>query len=516
MNDRSDDEATRIRPQAPDASTGTRTQVRPASETADAPTRLRDSGTTHATRMREGEHEAGEAGPPRTTGSDATVARDDASTILERTAPADRDSQALRPGAVVNQRFVVEAVIGRGGMGIVYKARDLRKVEAKDRDPWVALKVLGDRFRTDERMVVALQREARKAQTLAHPSIATVYDFDRDGDTVYLTMELLEGNSLDAFIRKHPQGVGRERALAILRGLCLGLAYAHNKNIVHSDFKPGNVFLVADDRTKILDFGIARAAPLEGAGAGETTVFDAGELGALTPSYASLEMFRGAEPHPSDDVYALAIVAYQLLTGRHPYDYAPAPDALEEKLRPRPIRGLKRREWRAIEHGLALRREDRTAHAAEFLKELEGNPAAVRAAAALLLILAGTGGYVGWSEYRAAAALQPETPFAELPVETRSAFEGLLEEGDTFRRFGDAAAALDRYSEAYDLHPRNPEAVDRIERLIDSLVERARREGSATDREVLAENVRALIEKDEFLSRHTELSTALERLAEGR
>ena len=109
-------------------------------------------------------------------------------------------------------------------------------------------------------MIIAMQREARKAQTLAHPNISTVYDFDRDGQIIFMTMELLKGDPLDAFIKKNPNGIPREQAFGIVRGLCLGLAYAHNKNIIHSDFKPGNVFLTDDNRVKILDFGIARAA----------------------------------------------------------------------------------------------------------------------------------------------------------------------------------------------------------------------------------------------------------------
>jgi serine/threonine protein kinase len=107
-------------------------------------------------------------------------------------------------GSVINDRFVIEGILGRGGMGVVYRARDLRKEETGDRDPFVALKVLSDEFRRDPRMVIALQRESRKAQTLAHPNIATVYDFDRDGDIVYLTMEELDGQPLNDVIREHP------------------------------------------------------------------------------------------------------------------------------------------------------------------------------------------------------------------------------------------------------------------------------------------------------------------------
>ncbi|MBA3563423.1 MAG: serine/threonine protein kinase [Gammaproteobacteria bacterium] len=235
-------------------------------------------------------------------------------------------------------------MIGKGGMGAVYGARDLRKEEAQDRDPYVAIKVLGDEFRQHPDSLKALQREARKSQQLAHPNIITVFDFDRDGTTVFMTMELLKGQPLDKIIGLHPQGLPRKQALRIAEQMAKGLAYAHEKHIVHSDFKPGNVFLEPDGRTKVLDFGIARAVPSRSFAAGATTVFDAGQLGALTPSYASREMLNGELPAPSDDVYALAIVVYELLTGVHPFNRKHANQAKLEGLRPRHVKGLKRRQ----------------------------------------------------------------------------------------------------------------------------------------------------------------------------
>src|SRR5690606_39036599 len=108
-------------------------------------------------------------------------------------------------------------------------------------------------FRRHAQSFIALQREARKAQTLAHPNVVTVFDFDRDGDIVYMTMELLVGRSLEAIARdSRGYGIGPERALPIIRGIAEGLAYAHRKGIVHSDLKPGNVFVTQDGTPKIL------------------------------------------------------------------------------------------------------------------------------------------------------------------------------------------------------------------------------------------------------------------------
>jgi serine/threonine protein kinase len=114
----------------------------------------------------------------------------------------------------------------------------------------VAIKVLNEDFRRHPDSMMALQREARRAQTLAHPNIITVYDFDRDGDTVFMAMELLSGSPLDVAIRNNRErgGLPTQEALHIIKQLASGLAYAHANNIVHSDFKPSNAFLTKGGR----------------------------------------------------------------------------------------------------------------------------------------------------------------------------------------------------------------------------------------------------------------------------
>jgi predicted Ser/Thr protein kinase len=437
----------------------------------------------------------------------------DATLLLHR--PDKVPDAEIITGTLIKDRFVIEGVIGRGGMGVVYRARDLRKEETGDRDPFVALKVLNDEFRRNPRMVVALQREARKAQTLAHPNIATVYDFDRDDKIVFLTMEELSGRPLDDTIKAAPDGMEKARALKIVRGLCLGLAYAHNKNIIHSDFKPGNVFLSEKDEVRILDFGIARAAPAASTVASEMTQFDAGELGALTPSYASCEMFQGAEPHPADDVYALAIVTYQLLSGRHPFDYTPAPEAKRLNLQPRPIRGLKRREWRAIQRGLAFDRADRTPHAADYLRELEGSQRTWAIAAGLAVLLLATGGYVAYDQIQTTLQARPAVAFQMLPPETQADFQRYMTEAAALDRLGDPGSALALYLQAYRLHPRNPEAVRAIGTFFERIV--ATRTAPATmakpeDLQVLRENLQAVMATDEFLATRPSLVNAQRRL----
>ncbi len=282
-----------------------------------------------------------------------------------------QDAPSLGPGSIVKDRFVLEEELGRGGMGVVYKARDLRKEEAQDRNPYVAIKLLNDEFRRHPESLKALQRESRKAQHLAHANVVTVYDFDRDGANVFMVMELLEGESLDRIIRDHEEtGLPLERALRLTRGLCRAMAYAHEQGVVHSDFKPANAFLTKQGVVKVFDFGIARAAKRADNLTGSTTLFDPGTLGALTPTYASCEMIEGLEPDPRDDVYAIACVAYELLTGKHPFKRLSAVQARDKRMVAARPRGLKRYQWRALQRGLSFDREKRTASAQQFLNEL--------------------------------------------------------------------------------------------------------------------------------------------------
>jgi serine/threonine protein kinase len=273
-------------------------------------------------------------------------------------------------GRLLKNRFVLEQKIGSGGMADVYKALDLRQQEARDRNPYVAIKILKEDFAKHKDAFISLQREASKTRGMPHKNIMAVYDFDVEGDTVFMAMELLTGEPLDDYLKRHPEGLEREIAWSLTRDICEGLIMAHSKNIVHSDFKPGNIYFTEENTAKILDFGIARAAenPGESSGGGDETVFDAGSLGALTPTYASYEMLTGQTPTKSDDVFAVALVAYEMFTGKHPYGRTPADKALERGLVPERIPFMKRRHWKALLKGLAIKNEDRTQTMEEFLE----------------------------------------------------------------------------------------------------------------------------------------------------
>ena len=252
-----------------------------------------------------------------------------------------------------------------------------------------------------------MQREAKKAQSLAHPNIVTVYDFDRDGTAIYMTMELQEGQPLNQIIRSSDfKGMPVQEALRIVSDVGAALAYAHENRIVHSDLKPGNVFLTDKGPAKVFDFGIARASKTDDADA-ETTVFDAGTLGALTPSYASPEMLERRDPDPRDDIYALACIAYELLTGRHPFDRVPATLARDNRLRAKQPANLARGQWTAIQNALAFERERRTPNVKRFLSELSAaGPSRIRQAAYAVAAMVVVGAAVATGTY---TLWQPDT-----------------------------------------------------------------------------------------------------------
>ncbi len=361
--------------------------------------------------------------------------------------PDNNKERFLLIGDKIKQRFILDSLLGEGGMGAVYRALDLRKQEAGDPQPYVAIKILGDAFKRHPRALITLQREAKKTQQLAHPNIVTVYDFDRDDDLIYLTMEELKGQPLSDFL-KHKEKIAalsfKEKTQFILQ-IAQALTYAHAKGLIHSDLKPANIFVTTEGTIKVLDFGIARAANQEG----YQDNFDAGELGALTYSYASLEMLNSESPHPSDDIYALGIIACQIFGGNHPYGDKPANIALKEKLYPDvPAVGnvlLRRLLLRSV----ALRRRDRVADSKSFLN---GFYRAIKAPRRILigisLIL-----IMGIANYFYVQTIQvEEVPFDTLTLDQQQQFKQLISEGNMALSVGDLEGATHNANQAFTLH----------------------------------------------------------------
>jgi serine/threonine protein kinase len=313
-----------------------------------------------------------------TTASDLTVMRGNTGT---------GSGQAVDTPKVLKQRFMLEAKLGSGGMGTVYRAKDLRKVEARDRDPYLAVKVLNNDFRAHPDAFVALQREASKSQALAHPNIVSIFDFDKDGEIPFMTMELLKGKELGELLNEYPNGLPDGMVWPIIEDVCAGLKRAHDSGITHADFKPGNVFVTDEHGAKILDFGIARAVR-GNARFGDDTVFDPSKLAALTPAYASREMLLGDVPQPTDDIYSLAVVVYMLLTGSHPYNRVRADEAERNELRPERIKKLSHRRWWVLARALDFHAENRPQSMDEIIAGLVTRPALKPWMTAVLLVIA--------------------------------------------------------------------------------------------------------------------------------
>jgi len=277
------------------------------------------------------------------------------------TAPAGSSNEP-NLGRILGKRYRLEALLGAGGMGVVYRASDLQVP-----GELFAIKVLKPKLQGHADLVRALREEVRKTRALSHPNIVGAYSISSDEDGDYMLMEYLEGETLQTLLdEEFGRGVPFTRAWPFILDICAALAYAHDHNVIHSDLKPSNVFVTTSGKVKLLDFGIARVArgPIRG--------FDPGAYGAVTESYASCEMLEGGNPDVRDDVYALGCVVYEMLSGKHPFGRRSAIEARDLKLQPPALATLSRRQNSALARALALDAAQRTTSVEAFKAELEG------------------------------------------------------------------------------------------------------------------------------------------------
>src|SRR5882724_11251968 len=430
-----------------------------------------------------------------------------------RSAPLRRTHSPITidSGAIVKQRYVLEQIIGSGAMGQVWRSKDLMRERARNARLHVAIKLLNADCAQHPDALVGLEREASKAQDLAHPNIITVHNFDVDDDLgrAFISMECLEGESLEDVIRT-ARGVGlsREAAIPIIDGMTEGLEYAHRKRVVHCDLKPGNVFVTSEGIPKILDFGIARAARLESAaGVAEQDGFKG-----FTPAYASVELIREQDPQTADDIYSLGVVVYELLTGRHPFNGLPADVAKARAMKPMTIKGLKAREWHAIERALSFERAGRWANAAEFRKALKGGnvlPRVLGGTVGVLTLAVAVFGYQHWR------ATQPDVPLEQLPREQQVNFLREMLDGDRSWQLVTGGQsflindALAHYGAAYDLHPKDAKAAAGLERSADYVISRLE---LSPERQTAVAQLEELQKRSVYLETYEPLVRAIARL----
>ncbi len=206
-------------------------------------------------------------------------------------------ADAFAPGSVVADRYRIISLLGKGGMGEVYRADDLTLGVS------VALKFLPAHLSSDPVWLARLRDEVRTARQISHPNVCRVHDIGEQDDRVFLSMEYVDGEDLASLLRR----IGRlpfDKAVQVARQICMGLAAAHDAGVIHRDMKPGNVMLDGRGNARITDFGIA------------TTAGDAAAGVAGTPAYMAPEQARGEVPTRASDIYALGLVLYELFTGR--------------------------------------------------------------------------------------------------------------------------------------------------------------------------------------------------------
>lgn len=275
---------------------------------------------------------------------------------------------AIEPGQTIRGTYCIESKIGGGGMGDVWKAVDLIQDAGEAADKYVAIKFINKEIRSHPYALKALVREFGRYKKLIHPNIVKAYELNRDNDRLFIVMEYLDGIELKQFIKQYPNGVSLQQAQPIIKAMCDALDHAHKEGIVHLDFKPGNVFYNPENKVcKVIDFGIARLSDPEER---DKTRFDPGSLGAMTTAYASGEMLMELEPDQRDDIYGLACVIYELLSGHHPFNKKTALKAKQEKIKSEPIQNLSKAEFQAIQRGLVFNRANRTASTKKLYAEL--------------------------------------------------------------------------------------------------------------------------------------------------
>jgi serine/threonine-protein kinase len=203
------------------------------------------------------------------------------------------------PGTVLGQRYRIVHILGRGGMGEVYRADDLLLGQP------VALKFLPAAATANASALNRFRNEVRIARQVSHPNVCRVYDIGEADGLTYLSMEYVDGEDLASLLRRIGK-LAREKALEIARQLCAGLAAAHDKGVIHRDLKPANIMLDGKGQVRITDFGIAGVAE------------QIRDVRSGTPAYMSPEQLAGKEVTARSDIYALGIVLCELLTGKRP------------------------------------------------------------------------------------------------------------------------------------------------------------------------------------------------------
>ncbi|MBO5286749.1 MAG: serine/threonine protein kinase [Clostridia bacterium] len=227
-------------------------------------------------------------------------------------------------GKLLDDRYVIEQLIGVGGMAVVFKARDLRV-----NDAIVAIKMLKEEAALDEIVVKRFKNESRAESTLNHPNIVSVYDVSVKGELKYMVMEYVSGITLKNYLTGKKEPLSFEEIMSYAIQVLKALTQAHRNNIIHRDIKPQNVMLLKNGQIKVMDFGIAKLPDTE------TVTVNDKAIG--TVYYMSPEQARGKKIDSRSDIYSLGAMLYELSTGKTPFNGESPCDILVKHITEKPV-----------------------------------------------------------------------------------------------------------------------------------------------------------------------------------
>ena len=220
------------------------------------------------------------------------------------------DHGRFGPGTVLDNRYRVLGLLGRGGMGEVYRADDLRLGQQ------VALKFLPPDLSRDPVRLAQFHNEVRTARQVSHPNVCRVYDVGEFDGQLFITMEYVDGEDLSILLRR----IGRlpeDKGLEIARQICAGLAAAHERGVLHRDLKPANIMLDGAGKVRIMDFSLAAVGEVK-------------DIRAGTPAYMAPEQLSGREVTVRSDIFALGLVLYEIFTGRRAFEAKTLTELIEQ------------------------------------------------------------------------------------------------------------------------------------------------------------------------------------------
>jgi serine/threonine protein kinase len=273
-------------------------------------------------------------------------------------------------GTIVKGRYRLDKHLGYGGIGQIFSATDLEVARSGLKNSRVTLKLIAVDLKREPQALTAIQSAIANTKALRHANIVSVFGVEHDNDRLFVIMEPLSGAWLGDQIRQvRKVGVAQEVAWPIIEGIANGLAHAHKNNIVHSDLSPYSIFVTEDGTPKIMGFGLIHALPTSNEA---MDLLDTMTLRAYSEAYTADTWATHATPHPSDDLYPLGTIAYEMLTGNHPFNRHSLTSARQKHLKYEPVAGLNRRASKLIAHCLSFERAERPKNAARFVKRMQG------------------------------------------------------------------------------------------------------------------------------------------------